>query len=30
MPSLLAASLIDVLVLRGGIDAWHRQGLPME
>jgi uncharacterized membrane protein YdjX (TVP38/TMEM64 family)/rhodanese-related sulfurtransferase len=27
---LLAAGLTDVLVLRGGTDAWHRQGLPLE
>lgn len=25
---LLAAGLTDVSVLRGGTDAWHRQGLP--
>jgi rhodanese-related sulfurtransferase len=27
---LLAAGLTDVSVLRGGTDAWHRQGLPLE
>jgi rhodanese-related sulfurtransferase len=27
---LLAAGLTDVRVLRGGTDAWHRQGLPLE
>ena len=27
---LLAAGLTDVGVLRGGTDAWHRQGLPLE
>ena len=27
---LLAAGLTDVVVLRGGTDAWHRQGLPLE
>ena len=27
---LLAAGLSDVSVLRGGTDAWHRQGLPLE
>jgi rhodanese-related sulfurtransferase len=26
---LLAAGLIDVAVLRGGTDGWHRQGLPL-
>jgi uncharacterized membrane protein YdjX (TVP38/TMEM64 family)/rhodanese-related sulfurtransferase len=27
---LLAAGLTDVGVLRGGTDAWHREGLPLE
>jgi uncharacterized membrane protein YdjX (TVP38/TMEM64 family) len=27
---LLASGLSDVSVLRGGTDAWHRQGLPLE
>ena len=27
---LLAAGLTDVGVLRGGTDAWHRQGLPLQ
>ena len=27
---LLAAELIDVGVLRGGTDAWHQHGLPLE
>ncbi|MGH7045641.1 MAG: rhodanese-like domain-containing protein [Stellaceae bacterium] len=28
--ALLAAGLQDVAVLRGGTDAWHRQGLALE